>query len=556
MSRGFNNSLEDFNQSYNRDRRIGGDFRDNDNRGRQNNSQNNSQNNTNSHHYDNRRQQGGYGGYGPNGGNGRHTGNERQSGGHQQQQYNNRNANNNNRNANNNNNNNYNNNNSLHNNTNNNKKRNRRGEKILTHKTKEEDSQPPKMGETTEFDQAAQDKLQEKEKDKEKEEMEALMHLQWGGGEEDDGGGGGEEQDNEEMERERRRKKRRERAMKGKGGETTSMEVEKKVEPTAAAAAPPPPPAAPPAAPPAPPPPLKSTAEDKGFVTNPTTDVTILSSTSILDGGVSDDEFDMFSDSPPDPTSSLKPSSAPVASNNHGEADALADNYDDEEGYYKAVIGSSIAGRYTVTRSLGGGVFSSVLLCGDDMGEHGKCAVKVIRSNETMAKAAMKEVEILKKLGSGKGSRFIVGLKDDGNWRNHVYLVMELSGSNLREVLHKYGLGRGLSMPAVLGYSRQLLAGLAHMGNHGVVHADLKPDNILVSDDLKTAKIADLGSAGYEGGEDCVPTPYLVSRFYRAPEIILGLQWNRGVDLWSLGCTVYELSTGKVCYQRGYPIYY
>ncbi|GMH62534.1 hypothetical protein TrRE_jg1684 [Triparma retinervis] len=182
------------------------------------------------------------------------------------------------------------------------------------------------------------------------------------------------------------------------------------------------------------------------------------------------------------------------------------------------------------------------------MGEHGKCAVKVIRSNETMAKAAMKEVEILRKLGSGKGSRFLVGLKDSGTWRNHVYLVMELSGSNLREVLNKYGLGLGLSMEAVKGYSRQLLAGLAHMGRHGVVHADLKPDNILVSQDLKTVKVADLGSAGYEGGEDCVPTPYLVSRFYRAPEIVLGMQWGRGVDLWSLGCTAYELATGRVCF--------
>ena len=125
-----------------------------------------------------------------------------------------------------------------------------------------------------------------------------------------------------------------------------------------------------------------------------------------------------------------------------------------------------------------------------------------------------------------------MGLLDSGNWRNHVYLVMELSTYNLREVLNKYGLGRGLSNDAVKGYSRQLLEGLVHMGRHKVVHADLKPDNVLVSKDLKNVKIADLGSAGYEGGEDCVPTPYLVSRFYRAPEIILGLKWGRGVDLW------------------------
>jgi len=139
-------------------------------------------------------------------------------------------------------------------------------------------------------------------------------------------------------------------------------------------------------------------------------------------------------------------------------------------------------------------------------------------------------------------------LLDSGTWRNHVYLVMSLSGYNLREVLNKYGLGTGLSLDACLGYSRQLLSGLVHMGKNKVIHADLKPDNILVSSDLKQVQIADLGSAGYEGGEDCVPTPYLVSRFYRAPEIILGMQWGRGVDLWSLGCTIYELSTGSVSF--------
>jgi serine/threonine-protein kinase PRP4 len=43
-------------------------------------------------------------------------------------------------------------------------------------------------------------------------------------------------------------------------------------------------------------------------------------------------------------------------------------------------------------------------------------------------------------------------------------------------------------------------------------------------------------------------TPYLVSRFYRAPEIILGMPYDYGVDMWSIGCTLYELYTGKILF--------
>jgi serine/threonine-protein kinase PRP4 len=59
-------------------------------------------------------------------------------------------------------------------------------------------------------------------------------------------------------------------------------------------------------------------------------------------------------------------------------------------------------------------------------------------------------------------------------------------------------------------------------------------------------KICDLGSAS-DAAENEI-TPYLVSRFYRAPEIILGMKYDFAIDIWSIGCTLYEMYTGKILF--------
>jgi serine/threonine protein kinase len=107
-------------------------------------------------------------------------------------------------------------------------------------------------------------------------------------------------------------------------------------------------------------------------------------------------------------------------------------------------------------------------------------------------------------------------------------MVFDRYAMNLRETLKKFG-GRnvGINCAAVQRYSRQLLVALKHLASLRVVHADIKPDNILVSEDFRTLKLCDFGSAFRETDSEAVPTPYLVSRFYRAPEVTLGLEYNR-----------------------------
>jgi serine/threonine-protein kinase PRP4 len=74
----------------------------------------------------------------------------------------------------------------------------------------------------------------------------------------------------------------------------------------------------------------------------------------------------------------------------------------------------------------------------------------------------------------------------------------------------------------------------------------VKPDNIMVTHDTKKIKLCDFGSC--VSVEEASITEYMVSRFYRAPEIMLGCSFDQGIDVWSAGVTLFELYTGRVMF--------
>ena len=235
-----------------------------------------------------------------------------------------------------------------------------------------------------------------------------------------------------------------------------------------------------------------------------------------------------------------------------GDDERRGEDVDDVDGYYNARIGEMLDGRYSVFAQLGRGVFSSVLRARDthagEGDEHASVAIKIIRANDTMRKAAALEVVILRKLAGAdpEGRRHCVRLLRVFEHRAHTALVFESMALNLREVLKKYGRNRGLSLAAVHVYGQQLLVALKHLRNCGVLHADIKPDNILVSERRNAIKLADFGSAMFDGDNEI--TPLLVSRFYRAPEIMLGLPYGHPLDMWAVGCVLFELFTGDIAF--------
>jgi serine/threonine-protein kinase PRP4 len=233
----------------------------------------------------------------------------------------------------------------------------------------------------------------------------------------------------------------------------------------------------------------------------------------------------------------------------------LLDNWDDPEGYYKLISNELVNnGRYRMIRTLGRGVFANVAQAEDRSVEtedpsRKLVAIKMIRRNELMRKASQKEMDFLRKVNEAdpQDKRHIIRLLSSFDHKGHLCIVFEHMSKNLRDLLKEETNGHGLTLPAVRIYAKQMFYGLQHLQNCQVIHLDLKPDNVLVSADKKTIKLADFGTA-VDKRDNIERTEYLVSRFYRAPEIILGFDISYPVDMWAVGCTVYELWTGKILF--------
>ncbi|KAJ4322803.1 U4/U6 small nuclear ribonucleoprotein prp4 [Neodidymelliopsis sp. IMI 364377] len=233
----------------------------------------------------------------------------------------------------------------------------------------------------------------------------------------------------------------------------------------------------------------------------------------------------------------------------------LLENWDDPEGYYKIINNELVnGGRYRMIKTLGRGVFANVAqaeeVASDSNDQNRRLvAVKMIRRNELMRKASQKEMDFLQKVNEAdpQDKRHIIRLLGSFDHKGHLCIIFEHMSKNLRDLLKEETNGHGLALPAVRTYTRQMFLGLQHLQNCQVVHLDLKPDNVLVSADKKTVKLADFGTA-VDKRDVIERTEYLVSRFYRAPEIILGMDIGYPVDMWAVGCTAYELWTGKILF--------
>uniref|UniRef100_A0A8D1SVD1 Protein kinase domain-containing protein n=1 Tax=Sus scrofa TaxID=9823 RepID=A0A8D1SVD1_PIG len=174
----------------------------------------------------------------------------------------------------------------------------------------------------------------------------------------------------------------------------------------------------------------------------------------------------------------------------------LRDNWTDAEGYYRVNIGEVLDKRYNVYGYTGQGVFSNVVRARDNARANQEVAVKIIRNNELMQKTGLKELEFLKKLNDADPDDKFHCLRLFRHFyhKQHLCLVFEPLSMNLREVLKKYGKDVGLHIKAVRSYSQQLFLALKLLKRCNILHADIKPDNILVS---RQSGFLTLGPASY-----------------------------------------------------------
>ncbi|GAA5874038.1 hypothetical protein JCM1840_006126 [Sporobolomyces johnsonii] len=238
------------------------------------------------------------------------------------------------------------------------------------------------------------------------------------------------------------------------------------------------------------------------------------------------------------PNCDKKPATKGVTTNNHG--------YDDDRGDYLIVSHDHIQYRYEVIDVLGKGSFGQVLQCRDHKtGE--MVAIKIIRNKKRFHHQALVEIKVLENLvkWDPDEKHFVIRMVDSFTFRGHLCIVTELLSINLYELV-KANSFAGFSTTLIRRFTVQILGSLSLLRHHRVVHCDLKPENILLKHPAKSAiKVIDFGSSCFE--HEKVYT-YIQSRFYRSPEVILGMNYHMGIDMWSLGCIIAEMYTG-------YPIF-
>ncbi|KAL3035283.1 hypothetical protein AAZX31_02G241400 [Glycine max] len=214
------------------------------------------------------------------------------------------------------------------------------------------------------------------------------------------------------------------------------------------------------------------------------------------------------------------------------------------------VLNTVLAGRYYVTEYLGSAAFSRVVQAHDLQTGIDFC-LKIIKNDKDFFDQSLDEIKLLKLVNKHDPAdkHHILRLYDYFYHQEHLFIVTELLRANLYE-FQKFNQESGgeayFTLNRLQLITRQCLEALQYLHSLGIVHCDLKPENILIKSYRRCEiKVIDLGSSCFQTDNLCL---YVQSRSYRAPEVMLGLQYDEKIDLWSLGCILAELCSGEVLF--------
>ncbi|MBW3659500.1 MAG: protein kinase [Actinobacteria bacterium] len=213
------------------------------------------------------------------------------------------------------------------------------------------------------------------------------------------------------------------------------------------------------------------------------------------------------------------------------------------------VEGDVINERYRLDRVIGRGGMADVWAGHDGLLDR-PVAVKVplpaYRDDDRFVRRFAKEARAAAALNHPN----VVSVFDRGDDGEVPYLVMELVvGSSLRALIDS----RGFTETEALTIARDVCAGLEYAHQHGFVHRDLKPDNVLITEDGVT-KVTDFGIVRAIGDRSITSTRPLGSVAYVSPEQATGRDVDARSDLYSLGIVLYEMLTGTRPFDADSPV--
>jgi serine/threonine protein kinase len=208
----------------------------------------------------------------------------------------------------------------------------------------------------------------------------------------------------------------------------------------------------------------------------------------------------------------------------------------------QARLTSALASRYRIERQLGAGGMATVFLA-EDLRHHRQIAVKVLRnelSDDIGAERFLNEIEIAAALMHPH----ILPLHDSGEADGLIYYVMPfVEGPSLRDVLVKEG---QLPLDETAKIAREVIGALDYAHRRGVVHRDMKPENVMLYEDV--ALVADFGIAvavrSGHGGRMTETGAVIGTPAYMSPKQALGDPVDARSDLYSVACMLYEMLGG------------
>ena len=207
------------------------------------------------------------------------------------------------------------------------------------------------------------------------------------------------------------------------------------------------------------------------------------------------------------------------------------------------VRGQKINDRYEIIRNIGEGGMANVYLALDTILDR-KVAVKILRGDLANDEKFVRKFQREASAASTLDHPNIVGIYDVGEDQGNYYIVMEyIEGQTLKSLIKRRG---SLTLPEVIDIMTQLTSGIAHAHEKGIIHRDIKPQNILILDD-GLVKIADFGIAQALNSNELTETNSVMgSVHYLPPEQANGVGSTFKSDIYSLGILMYELLIGKV----------
>ena len=213
--------------------------------------------------------------------------------------------------------------------------------------------------------------------------------------------------------------------------------------------------------------------------------------------------------------------------------------------------------KYAMIRNIGSGAYGVVISALDESTGK-KVAIKKVPkafADEIDAKRILREIKLLKSFNHDNVVAIVDMMEPNVNTIKDfqdIYIVLDLMETDLHRIIYSK---QALTVDHVQYFLYQILRGLKYIHSANVLHRDLKPSNLLVNSNCDL-KICDLGLArgilpeddvdGNGGGGSMILTEYVVTRWYRAPEIMLACQdYTKAIDMWSVGCIFAELLQRK-----------